>query len=176
MAAIFQEFVLNFFRLEQSSYQVRSETILWDADPAFGNASELLPSMKTDISLRSASRTIIVDTKFYKEALQTYFDRRSIRSAHLYQLFAYLKNLEPRGGPDAQAEGILLYPAVGQALDLRYRIQSHMIAVRTLDLGRNWKELAGWCNQQMRAGRGLLGHDYDLWHCDLSLGRADLAA
>jgi 5-methylcytosine-specific restriction enzyme subunit McrC len=140
MAAVFQEFVLNFFRLEQSTYQVRSETILWDADPAFGDASQFLPSMKTDISLRSASRTIIVDTK-YKDALQTYFDRRSIRSGHLYQLFAYLKNLEPRGGIDAQAEGILLYPAVDQALDLHYRIQGHLIAVRTLDLAQDWREV-----------------------------------
>jgi len=97
--------------------------------------------MKTDISLRSASRTIIVDTKFYKDALQTYFDRRSIRSAHLYQLFAYLKNLEPRGGIDAQAEGILLYPTVDQVLDVRYRVQGHPVAVRTLDLAQDWRNV-----------------------------------
>jgi 5-methylcytosine-specific restriction enzyme subunit McrC len=141
MAAIFQDFVLNFFRLEQSTYQARSETILWDADPAFGDAGELLPSMMTDISLRSANRTIIVDAKFYKDALQTYFDRRSIRSTHLYQLFAYLKSLEPQGGPDAHSEGILLYPAVNQMLDLRYRIQGHVIALRTLDLSQDWRKI-----------------------------------
>jgi|GEM_PF-3543589 len=43
----------------------------------------------------------------------------SVHSVHLYQIYAYLRNLERRGGPDAQAEGILLYPAVSQRIDLR---------------------------------------------------------
>jgi 5-methylcytosine-specific restriction enzyme subunit McrC len=58
-------------------------------------------------------------------------------------LFAYLKNLEARGGPDTKAEGILVYPAVERALDLRYRIQGHGLSVRTLDLAAPWPEIHG---------------------------------
>jgi 5-methylcytosine-specific restriction enzyme subunit McrC len=141
MAAIFQNFVLNFYRLEQSEYQVKSEAISWQAIPLSNAAADLLPAMRTDVSLRSPTRTIIIDTKFYKDALQTYFDRRSIRSAHLYQIFAYVKNLEHRIGVDADAEGILLYPTVDQELHLRYEMQGHIISVCTLDLMQDWRRV-----------------------------------
>lgn len=141
MAAIFQDFVLNFYRLEQSEYKVKSDTISWEAVPLNDAAAGLLPTMRTDVSLRSPTRTIIIDTKFYKGALQTYFDRHSIRSDHLYQLFAYLKNLERRGGADANAEGILLYPAVEQELHLSYQVQGHNMSVRTIDLSQDWQRV-----------------------------------
>jgi 5-methylcytosine-specific restriction enzyme subunit McrC len=139
MAALFESFVFNFLRLEQTAFRVSSDQIAWDAMSDDEEAMSFLPQMRTDISLRSADRTVVIDTKYYEETLQTHFGKTSVHSGHLYQICAYLRNLEKRGGADAHADGILLYPAVSQRLDLRYRVQGHVVRVCTLDLAQEWK-------------------------------------
>jgi 5-methylcytosine-specific restriction enzyme subunit McrC len=97
--------------------------------------------MQTDISLISTKRKFVIDTKYYKSALQTYYDKDSIRSNNLYQLFAYLKNLEPRGEENAHCEGILLYPTVETELNEECVIQGHRILFRTINLNQDWKNI-----------------------------------
>jgi len=58
-----------------------------------------------------------------------------------YQLFAYVKNLESRGGPDRFAEGILLYPTVDREIDHSSVIQGHRMSARTVDLTMLWKDI-----------------------------------
>jgi 5-methylcytosine-specific restriction enzyme subunit McrC len=142
MAKVFQGFVFTFYRLEQKEFRISSERIYWDLDedqgPSFG---DMLPSMLTDVSLRTKERTVILDTKYYTEAFQKFHGSESIRSPHLYQMFAYLKNLEGRGGPDANADGVLLYPTVAKTADLSGRIQGHSFRIYTLDLSQEWQEI-----------------------------------
>jgi len=142
MAALFEAFVLNFYQIECPELHVKSEQIRWDADH-LGNEEDLswLPTMNTDISIRSESLTTIIDTKYYKEMFQTNYEKRSIRSSHLYQIYAYLRNLERNNGPDAHAEGILLYPAVNENVRLDYRIAGHAVHIRTLDLSQDWRSI-----------------------------------
>ena len=61
------------------------------------------------IHLKKETEHVIVDTKFYREALQTYHGKSSIHSEHLYQLFSYLKNAEALGDEYSRAKGVLLY-------------------------------------------------------------------
>src|SRR5262245_40701890 len=117
MWRLFQNFIYNFYDLEQNEFKVKSDSIQWDAIAQDPVATTMLPDMTTDISLRSVNRTIVIDTKYYESSLQTYREKQSVHSEHLYQIFAYLKNLEVRAGPDKYAEGILLYPTVTQTLD-----------------------------------------------------------
>ena len=76
---------------------------------------------------------------------QTYQQQRNgkpkVRSDHLYQLFAYLKSLESRTGPDRHALGVLLYAQADRALNLRFRLPEHELWVRTIDLSRSWQEI-----------------------------------
>jgi 5-methylcytosine-specific restriction enzyme subunit McrC len=141
MAKVFEDFVLNFYRLEHPELEVKKERIYWAAtsqnDPTLG----FLPTMETDISIRSPERTLIIDAKYYSVTLQTRYDSERIHSANLYQLFAYLKNLEQRGGTDASAQGMLLYPVVDRELRLSYEMQGHVIRVCTVNLVREWKEI-----------------------------------
>jgi 5-methylcytosine-specific restriction enzyme subunit McrC len=141
MRALFQAFVFNFYDLEQSEFDVKSERIFWDATADDAVALDVLPSMLTDISLRSDNRTIVIDTKYVEPVKQMHHEKRTIESEHLYQLFSYLKNVEVRGGPDQHAEGILLYPAVDRGFDLRYRICGHTIRVCTIDLSQRWQNI-----------------------------------
>jgi len=142
MSTIFEDFVRDFFRTGQTEFTVRSEVITWDAaamDPL--HMSYLPPQMVTDVSLRSLSRTIVIDTKYYRKTLSRYKGNEKIWSPNLYQLFAYLKNLERHGGPDATADGVLLYPAVGQGIDLQYIIGGHRLRVKTVDLDVHWRQI-----------------------------------
>jgi 5-methylcytosine-specific restriction enzyme subunit McrC len=141
MAALFEEFVRNFYRHEQSDYQVSRKEIIWDASGPDGTYPAFLPKMQTDICLTSSKRVIVMDTKYYQEALQEYYDREKIRSGNLYQLFAYVKNLEAKGGSYQHCEGILLYPTVRRQLDEECLIGGHRIAFKTINLAQNWRQI-----------------------------------
>jgi 5-methylcytosine-specific restriction enzyme subunit McrC len=139
MSRVFERFVRNFLRREQDSFSVTSEHITWDISEACDPTTDLLPVMHTDVSLRNAQRTIIIDAKYYGQTLQTHFNHETVRSSHLYQLFAYLKNLERNRGPDAVAEGVLVYPKVQKDVDFRMIIQGHLVRAKTLDLMQPWE-------------------------------------
>jgi 5-methylcytosine-specific restriction enzyme subunit McrC len=111
MDNVFEAFVRNFFRAEQTEFpSVKAEWIQWDAEIVDANGAQYLPAMHTDITLRSKSRIIIIDTKYYREALvENKYGDRKVRSDHLYQLFSYLQNVKSTPGK-CLAEGILLYP------------------------------------------------------------------
>ena len=141
MRKVFQDFVYNFFRIEQKHFDVSSERLDWDTTYADSDAQELLPEMRTDVCLSSASRKIVVECKFVAEALQEYRGKFSARSDHLYQLFAYLKNFERRGGIHARCEGLLLYPTTTTPLDFVFHAQGHAVRVVTLDLRVSWKDI-----------------------------------
>jgi 5-methylcytosine-specific restriction enzyme subunit McrC len=141
MNRIFERFVRNFFRHEQNEFEVKSERIPWDESEEAVENAELLPGMYTDASLRNPGRTVIVETKYYSETLHTHYERKTLRCGHLYQLFAYVKNLESRGEPDNRAEGILLYPAVHDRVKFETTIQGHRICARTVDLSQPWGDI-----------------------------------
>ena len=141
MNRVFERFVRNFFRQEQDELDVSSELIDWDLSDKEAIALELLPNMRTDVSLRGPHRTVIIDTKYYAETLHTHHDKRRLRSAHLYQLFAYLKNMERNSVPDSRADGILLYPTVGEEVRFSASIQGHRMSARTINLSKPWNEI-----------------------------------
>lgn len=137
MARVFEDFVRNFYRSEQSEFAVEPLTIAWDA-VRLGGAAGRLPNMRVDVFLRSKDRRIIIDTKYYANALQSYHDTESFHSGNLYQLFSYLKNAAGHDPSFSAAEGMLLYPRAGAELDERFEIQGHDISIATVDLARPW--------------------------------------
>ena len=84
MPAIFEAFVRNFYRQEQDQLTVGSELIPWDTGPNPLEHENYLPSMRTDVTLRSSGRTVVIDAKFYPQALVSHLGgHRKVRSAHL---------------------------------------------------------------------------------------------
>jgi 5-methylcytosine-specific restriction enzyme subunit McrC len=134
MAKLFEDFVKNFYRKEIKGSKAKSESFYW---PAEGKDTELLPKMKTDISLEYDNRKFIMDTKFYKDIFSGHWEKETVRSAHLYQLFSYLKNDEFYSG--RKGGGILLYPKVYKEIDLNYEMYGFDIRVCTLDLNQSWQ-------------------------------------
>lgn len=143
MARLFESFVFNFYRIERPDLNIRKERIYWEASSSSDPDFRFLPTMETDISVRDRPHTwtLIIDTKFYRETFQRYYDREKIHSANLYQLVAYLNNLQYRAGPDAEAKGLLLYPVVEQSVRLRYDLAGHDVSICTINLGADWKDI-----------------------------------
>ena len=145
MPKVFENFVLNFYRIElESKFRgfrvVGSEYIDWDRAEDQGSDKKFLPKMLTDVSIRTPTGYLIIDTKYYKEAMSGRYDDK-VRSDNLYQMFAYLKNIGKKGSEYESCRGTLLYPAVKSDINLCYEIQGHRIQIRTVDLNKPWLEI-----------------------------------
>jgi 5-methylcytosine-specific restriction enzyme subunit McrC len=140
MPTIFEAFVRNFYRQEQSQFAVGSELVPWDIGPDLLEDVAYLPSMHTDVTLRSPIRIIVADAKFYPQALVSHLGgHRKVRSAHLYQLISYLKNTAQKGGATTFAEGLLLYPCTDETrLRLEFRVLGHRLRACSVDLTQSW--------------------------------------
>ena len=143
MPDLFESFVRNFLRIERPDLDVKREYISWDASSMGVSDLHMLPKMETDISVRNRphTRTLIIDTKFYEKTLQVRHKKASVHSGNLYQITSYLGNLKKRSSPDGEAAGMLLYPAVQQRLNLRYKLMGHEVMIRTVDLAAEWEDI-----------------------------------
>ena len=157
MGLLFQQFVKTFCERE-TGYRVSAPRIDWFG--AEGSETDLrhLPGMQTDIVLKATERTIILDTKFYKNPLDQRFDGRRVHSGNLYQIFAYVVNwAEERGTREPQTEGWLLYAAVDRDFDYRFELVGQPIRVCSIDLGQEWRgierELKGLVGEAEKRGR-----------------------
>jgi len=137
MAAVFEAFVRNFYRREQSTFAVVPLLLNWGAEQLSDSGDGQLPTMRVDVFLRSHERRIIIDTKYYADALQTYRGAQTFHSSHLYQLFAYLRNAQGIDGTD-RYDGMLLYPEARSRPDATYRVHGHSIRLATVNLAQPW--------------------------------------
>jgi 5-methylcytosine-specific restriction enzyme subunit McrC len=141
MARVFEDFVRNFYRAEQHRYSVLPLTIAWDAVRLAPVGAGRLPNMQVDIFLRSSERRIIIDTKYYSEALQSHRGSKSFHSDNLYQIFSYLRNAAAADHAFADCEGILLYPCTELSLNELFAIQKHKLRIATVDLNQPWQQI-----------------------------------
>ena len=139
MAALFEAFVLNFYKRELQGYHVSAPFIQWDAEPLDESSLDYLPRMETDIVLKSDSRTIIIDTKYYQETMKKgQYGKRKINRDNLFQIFSYVENYKK---PVKNLEGMLLYPVVQDEVSQSYLIHGNKISVKTVNLDKPWKEI-----------------------------------
>ena len=138
MSTIFEKFVFNFSVRHLPGAKTKAEWISWDGEALDEQSRSLLPSMRTDLCVDWPSRKLILDCKFYRDALQSGQWSETLRSAHLYQIFAYLKNKSVTPGWSG-CKGVLLYPTVNRAFDCQYKLSGHEVRAVTLDLTRPWQ-------------------------------------
>lgn len=144
MWAIFEEFVTGFYEREQRAYAVnhRGRGVQWADSYAKDDANRaLIPVMTADLTLESPERRIILDTKYYRDALarRTASGTGKLHSSNLYQLLAYLRNRQEKQPNGAKHEGILLYPEVGEPLRGDIRLEGFRIQARTINLNKDWR-------------------------------------
>jgi 5-methylcytosine-specific restriction enzyme subunit McrC len=145
MSAVFEDFLRNFFQLHRTEYRVRAENPEWYVSESTEDDLQFLPRMLTDITLRHSDRTMIVDAKFYRNALVQGPYGERVRSQHLYQLITYLQHERMRHS-DRPLSGMLIYPEVGRSLRLRYRLLGMPVMIATIDLGQEWNKIEAELN------------------------------
>lgn len=100
---------------------------------------EMLPAMKSDIMLSRGGNVLIIDAKYYSHTMQQQFDKRSVHSGNLYQIFTYVKNKEAElAGVPHEVSGMLLYAKTDEEIqpDGVYHMSGNQISVKTLDLNQ----------------------------------------
>lgn len=144
---IFEKAVAGFFRHElhgKDGWRIQSQAgLYWQAEEPTPGIAALLPSMAADIVLQQGqSRRIILDTKFASIVTARRYGGESLKSAHLYQLYAYLRSQAGRGDTLAdRAEGLLLHPALDHHVDEAVTIQGHRVRFLTIDLTGSMSQL-----------------------------------
>lgn len=148
MEKLFEDFAIEFYRRELAEFVVNQggRAIRWNDAGTLREQRSMIPRMEADVILESVGRTagarrIVLDTKFYSEALSRHYGSRKLRSENLYQLLAYLRNREATETPGPQHEGILLYPVVDAPVKVDVILEGFSIRARSIDLSQDWPQI-----------------------------------
>jgi 5-methylcytosine-specific restriction enzyme subunit McrC len=134
MSRLFEKFILEYYRKETPQIKAHASQIAWQLDDDF---SEMLPIMQTDITLSKREKILIIDAKYYANTIQTRYDKQTLHSANLYQIFTYVKNKEAELKEiPHEVSGMLLYAKdnTDPYLDKTYLMSGNRISVKSLDL------------------------------------------
>ncbi len=144
MHHLYEKFILEYYNTEYKHLKVKASASMmdWQVDDDF---RELLPKMKTDITLTCGKRTLIIDAKYYEHNLREQFGKVSIPTDNLYQIFTYVKTKENelKSIPHERVSGMLLYAQTEDegAFNNEYQIMGNRICARTLDLSKDFSAI-----------------------------------
>lgn len=145
---LFEKAVAGFYAVEliPMGWKVRTGDVLhWPVTGASDGIKAILPTMRTDIVLDAPEgRRIVIDTKFTAIVSKGWYREESLKSGHLYQIYAYLRSQERPEDPTSTwngADGVLLHPAIDKAFDEAVRIQGHGVRFVTVDLSTKPQEI-----------------------------------
>ncbi len=107
-----------------------------------GSMIRFLPVMQTDVFLRMEEKVLIIDAKYYGRTLQQHFDKYTLHSGNVYQIFTYVKNQDKDN--KGNIAGILLYAKTDEAItpDHMFNIGGDQIGAKTLDLNTDFKVIS----------------------------------
>ena len=128
---LYEKFILEYYRRHHSYLsEIKASQVPWNLTGTHDAQSlRLLPVMKTDVLLRQGEKILIIDAKYYGQIMQRNFDKLSLRSAHLYQIYAYVSNADRQH--TGNVSGLLVYA----------KTQEELLPV-TLDLSRDFSKIA----------------------------------
>lgn len=141
MNLLFQRFVMNYYRKHHPELKVTAKQISWDIEQSQSSV-EILPIMQTDIMLTIGERTLIIDTKYYARTLQRHFEKNSIHSGNLYQIFTYVHSLDRHH--EGNVDGMLLYAKTEETIVADGQMaqpDGNRIFFRTLDLNQKFDKI-----------------------------------
>lgn len=115
----------------------RGTALRWQIEKKTPGIDKILPTMRTDVVLDNAKlgQRVVIDTKFTSIVTSGWYRDETLRSAYVYQIYAYLRSQVGCGDPHAdRARGLLLHPSIGEIVDETVVIQGHNIRFATVDL------------------------------------------
>ena len=140
MNRLYEKFILEYYRKEHPYLKAKSSQIPWDID---NENRTLLPVMQSDIMLEKEDKILIIDAKYYSKNFQERFDKKTLISANMYQIFTYVKNKQYEVKDNAKVSGMLLYARTNDEdqPESEYVIHGNKIIKSTLDLNCEFKEI-----------------------------------
>lgn len=135
MCRLYEKFILEYYRREfKNQITANASQIPWQLD---NDENSMLPVMQSDIMLQRDDRVLIIDAKYYEHSMQVQFNKHTLHSANLYQIFTYVKNKEYElREKEHTVSGMLLYAKTDEEIypNNVYQMSGNQITVRTLDL------------------------------------------
>ncbi len=147
MCRLYEKFILEYYNRHYPELKVSASQIPWSVDDG---VRTMLPMMQSDIHLQNDNTVLIIDAKYYSHTTQTQYDKHTLHSNNMYQIFAYVKNRDYEFGEEEHTvSGMLLYAKTEEEIqpDHVYQMHGNQISVRTLDLNLPFVDIAGQLNQ-----------------------------
>lgn len=141
MCHLYEKFILEYYKIEFPAIKTEASQIKWILDDEH---DEMLPRMKSDITLSYGNKVLIIDTKYYTHTTQVHFDKHTLHSNNLYQIFTYVKNKEAElEDRPHEVSGMLLYAKTDEDIvpNNEYRMSGNKISVKSLDLSGNFENI-----------------------------------
>lgn len=146
MARLYEKFILEYYRQHHTYLtEVKAGQVKWNL---VGGNNEFmirfLPVMQTDIMLRLKKKILIIDAKYYGRTLQKQFDKYSLHSGNIYQIFTYVKNQDKDKDNTGNVAGVLLYAKTDEDItpDCMFNMGGNQIGAKTLDLNKEFSLIA----------------------------------
>ncbi len=144
MARLYEKFILEYYRQHHTYLsEVKAGQVRWNL---VGDNSEFmirfLPVMQTDIMLRLRDQILIIDAKYYGRTLQQQYDKYTLHSNNVYQIFTYVKNQDKDN--TGKVAGVLLYAKTDEDItpDCMFNMGGNQIGAKTLDLNKEFSLIA----------------------------------
>lgn len=146
LCKLYEKFILEYYRKHYPELKANASQIPWALDD---DCKTMLPTMQSDITLTFSKKTLIIDAKCYGRNTQKQFDKHTIHSGNLYQIFTYVKNKTLQDGfTDHEISGLLLYARTTDEIqpDGDFSMSGNRISVKTLDLNQPFEIIAEQLN------------------------------
>ena len=144
MDKLYEKFILAYYQQHHPELHPKAAQVKWnhteEPDPLM---IQFLPAMQTDITLRKDEKTLIIDAKYYSKVMIQSHSKEKLRSAHLYQIFAYVKNMDTQN--TGNVSGLLLYAKTEDEVfpdGKPFVIGGNRIGAKTLDLNQAFSVIA----------------------------------
>lgn len=142
MCRLYEKFILEYYNRHFPELTVTASQIPWSVDDGIRT---ILPVMQSDIHLQKDNTVLIIDAKYYSHTTQTQYDKHTLHSNNIYQIFTYVKNRDYEfGDKEHTVSGMLLYAKTEEEIqpDNIYQMHGNQITVRTLDLNMPFIDIA----------------------------------
>ena len=139
MCRLYEKFILEYYRKHFPELTVTASQIPWCVED-----NTMLPNMQSDIHLQKDNTVLIIDAKYYSQTTQFRYDKHTIHSSNLYQIFTYVKNRDYKFEDlEHKVSGMLLYAKTEDEIQPNnvYQMHGNQITVKTLDLSLPFSDI-----------------------------------
>ena len=143
MCRLYEKFILEYYKKHYPQLSVSASQIPWSLDDGLG---DMLPIMQSDIHIQRENTVLIIDAKYYASTTQVQYDKYTLHSNNLYQIFTYVKNREYQFvDTDNKVSGMILYAKTDAIIqpNIVYQMHGNQISIKTLDLNLPFEQIAG---------------------------------